>query len=43
MTDFSAKEEELAGRCLLQEVILDRCLRQLVQYPCLRLNLNALW
>ena len=45
MTDFIAKEEELAGQCLLQEVSLDRSLRQLehwIQYPRLHLHLNAL-
>ena len=45
MTDCSAKEEELAGRCLFQEVSLDRCLQQLehwIQHPHLHLHLNAL-
>ena len=45
VTDWSANEEELAGQCLLQEVWLDRCLRQLghwIQYPRLHLHLNAL-
>ena len=28
----SAKEEELACRCLFQEVALDRCFRQLGQW-----------
>ena len=45
VTDCSATEEELGDQCLLQEVPLDRCLRQLghwIQYPRLHLHLNAL-